>query len=183
MALTDFSDVIHEAGRSDIPGTVAIGYWIHKEDIENWPAAPKTMADATTLEETTHYTGEFVLKAGKVWKKIYGTQGKGKLDTGKQGEIDNGSFLNKAHFEHPTLRDEMLAYMGAALNDDLVHVFEEIDGNQKTIIGHPDFRADIKLEGSTGDAATSKKGVTVDIEVTDKKPLPRFDGAIQLTAS
>ncbi len=181
MAIPKFPDVIHEQGRSDIPGTVDIGHWIHKGDIESWPQRPKPLNEATTMEEATHYIGDFKLKQGCNWKKIYGTQGKGKLSFTKQGEIDNGSFLNKSHFEHPTLRDEMLLYSLAAKNDEIVHIFEEIDGNQRVIIGHPDFRADIKVEGDTGDAATSKKGVTVDIEVTDTHPLPRYGGIIQLT--
>lgn len=182
MPLLNVPDVLHEAGRSDIPGTKAIGYWIHKSDIATWPTAPKSLQAATTVSEATHWTGEFVLVAGAKWKKIYGTQGKGKVMFSKQGEKDNGSFANKAHFEHPTLRDEMLAYSLAAKNDDLVHIFEEIDGSERTVIGHPDFQATITIEGDSGDGATTRKGVIVDIEVTDTHPLPRFDGAIQLTA-
>lgn len=176
----ELSDVLLPAGENNIPGLAPIGYFFRKSDIETWPTPPKSEATATTLADTVAYTGDFEFKVGKKMNAIYGTQGKGKLDFSKQGEVDSESFLNKAHFMHPTLRDEMMLFSSQA-KEDLVFIFKEIDSGKYRLVGHPDFRAVIKIEGTSGDASTSAIGVTVDIEVTSKWALPEYKGTIVTT--
>lgn len=158
-------------GAHNTPGLQQIGYFIPKADIETWPVIDPS---------TNTMTEPFVLVATKLWNPIYGTQGKGKVDFEPQGELDNESILNKAAWFTPGQKGEALAFAAQAVKDDLVYIFIEADGTQR-VVGDEHFRTITKVTGSTGDAASSAKGNTLEISCIGETPAPIYSGAVAIT--
>lgn len=155
-------------GAANVPGTQQIGYFIPKADITTWPA----IDDATNTIAT-----DFTLAVGKFWIPFYGTQEKGKVDFEPQGEVDNESFLNKASWFHPGQKAEALAFAAQAVQDDLVYALIETDGTIR-IVGDEKFKTITKPTGTTGDARSSAKGMTLEISCIGIKPAPIYTGTL-----
>lgn len=153
-------------------------YRIAKKDIAAWPTIVDDLDDATDLEELSTYDGDFTPATGKVFDKIYSTQGKGKATSEAVGEADCKMFNNKLLISYPKLTPELAAFSKAAVNGDFVYIFKH-DGKYR-VIGHKDYRVETVPGADTGDAAGSAKGGTIEITAPDVTPLPIYAGVLPL---
>jgi hypothetical protein len=135
----NFSDLDFKLGQINPSGISDIGFFIPKSDIASWPAIEDDLDDeAATAATIAGYTGDFVLEATKTWKRIYSTQGKGKVTSEVTGETDCKMFVNKAELHYPKSTAEVRAFAKAACNGDFVFVIKH-DGKWY-VVGHKDYR-------------------------------------------
>lgn len=154
-------------------------YRIAKRDITTWPSIVDDInQEEATVDGLAKYDGDFVLATGKVWDKIYSTQGKGKLTYESVGETDCKMFANHATFSFPDLTPAALGFSKTAANDDYVYVVKS--AGRYHVIGSPDYRSTTSPAGDSGDSAGSAKGITFTVDCPDVTPLPIYEGKIEL---
>lgn len=176
----NFSDLDFKLGQINPSGISDIGFFIPKSDIASWPAIEDDLDDeAATAATIAGYTGDFVLQATKTWKRIYSTQGKGKVTSEVTGETDCKMFVNKAELHYPKSTADVRAFAKAACNGDFVFVIKH-DGKWY-VIGHKDYRTVVTPNFDSGDAAGSAKGFTISIECPDVTPMPDYVGGLDLS--
>lgn len=172
------SNLDFKMGKVNPSGILPIAYCIAKRNITSWPTIVDDPEEAdATLEKMVNYEGDFVLAAGAVWTKIYSTQGKGKITSESQGELDGKSYINKATLSFPEIDNAARGYAKMVVNDDYVYIVPA-PGKKYHVIGHPDFRSSSIPAFDSGDAATSAHGLTINVECTDTTPLPCYKGEI-----
>lgn len=177
MATLAIGNIDWKNGKINPSGIVPIAYRIAKADITSWPTIEDDPEVAATVGALVNYTGDFVLAVGKVWDKIYSTQGKGKATFEPVGETDMVSYVNKGTLSFPDLTDEVRAYAKVAANGDYVYIIHTPNGRYH-VIGNEDLRVKSSFSGDTGDATGSAKGVTISLEVPDNTPLPLYTGVL-----
>lgn len=177
MATLAIGNIDWKNGKINPSGIVPIAYRIAKADITSWPTIEDDPEVAATVGALVNYTGDFVLAVGKVWDKIYSTQGKGKATFEPVGETDMVSYVNKGTLSFPDLTDEVRAYAKVAANGDYVYIIHTPNGRYH-VIGNEDLRVKSSFSGDTGDATGSAKGVTISLEVPDNTPLPLYSGVL-----
>lgn len=177
------SNLDFQMGKVNPSGILPIAFCIPKRSIISWPTIvdDSSMADAT-LDKMVNYEGDFVLAAGANFISIYTTQGKGKVTSESQGELDGKSYINKATLSFPVIDDQARGYAKLVVNDDFIYIIPA-PGKKYHVIGHPDYRTSSTPAFDSGDAATSAHGMTINIECTDTTPLPCYKGDIVLEAS
>ena len=173
MNLADINFKIGSVNPSGISSEV---YFIPKQDIDAWPTINNDFENASGVNEYAQYTGSFTLKSGKKWKRLYTTQGKGKITSEMTGETDCKVPVNKASLSYPKITNEIRAFAKYAANGDFVFAIKH-DG-KIFIIGSPDYRTTVTTNFDSGDAAGSAKGGTIELECPDVTPLPTYVGSI-----
>ncbi len=159
-------------------GIASTIYAVNKKDIISWPTISNDItSDTTTAAQATKYSGSFVLAAGKKWRKLYSTQGKGKATFEQLGERDSKMFKNKFSMSYPDLTPEGLGFCKEACNGDTVYIVKS--AGRYHVIGNPDYRTETtSTTGDTGDEAGSAKGIKLEAECPDTTPLPIYEGTI-----
>lgn len=175
----DFKDIDFKIGSVNPSGIADEVYFAPKPDIAAWPAISNPEEEESTVELVSAYTGDFTLVEGKTFKKLYNTQGKGKVTAEATGETDCKMYLNKGTMLYPKINRESIALAKATLNGDFVFVVKH-DG-QFFVIGNPDYRNVVSSSLDSGDAAGSAKGVTITLECPDTTPLPIYTGKLPVT--
>ena len=165
-------------GQRVIPGIKNKSYYIAKRDIVKWPTLPDPSATGTTLKTAAVYAGDFTLAADKKWKCIDLALNKGNLEWETQGEHPSCTVLNKVTLSYPGTTAEAAAFCGMAMNDDLVYLVQQRDG-QYRVLGNDMFNTVTKPKGSTGEGASTNGGTDLEIEVTDLYPAPFYGGKIE----
>lgn len=160
-------------------GINTIAYRIRRDYITSWPSITDNPEDTTTVEQYANHTGDFVLVAGKKWEKIYSTQGKGKVFFEPVGETDCSMYNNKATLSFPDINDKARAYAKDSANGDYVYVIPT-PNKRFHVIGNEDYRVVTKIQGDSGDAPGSSKGITINLECPSVTPLPRYSGVINM---
>lgn len=154
-------------------------YRVAKKDITSWPTVnDDPNAGSGDAESLSKMVGDFTLAAGKVWYKIYSTQGKGKATFETIGETDCIMVNNKLTISHPDLTAAALGFSKAAMNGDFVYITKS--AGRYHVIGSKDYRTVTQPAGDTGDAAGSAKGCTIEITAPDVTPLPIYEGVIAM---
>lgn len=173
------SDINFKIGSVNPSGISDEVFFIPKQEITGWPTISSDFDTATNNAAYSNYSGNFTLATGKVWHRLYSTQGKGKITWEYTGETDCKVVVNKASLSYPKLTDEIRAFAKFASNGDFVFIVKH-DGNYY-VIGNDDYRATVTPNGDSGDAAGSAKGVTIEIECPDVTPLPTYSGTLALS--
>ena len=177
--LVALSDINFEIGSVNPSGISDEVYFIPKNDISAWPTISDDFTTAQDADAYVQYDGNFTLKTGKKWIRLYNTQGKGKISHEYQGETDCKMVTNKASMSYPRITNEARAFAKYAANGDFVFVVKH-DG-KFYLIGSPDYRATLTPNGDSGDAPGSAKGITIEIECPDTTPLPTYVGTLILS--
>lgn len=176
----DFQDINFRVGQVNPSGIAPILFYATKEEIASFPTIiDDDLADEATPATFASYDGDFVMVGVKSFKRLYSTQGKGKITFEATGETDCKMCLNKGEFSYPRITEEARAYAKAAVNGDLVHVIKH-DG-KFYVVGSPDYRCVMTINGDSGDAAGSDKGLKISIECPDTTPLPQYKGILKLS--
>ena len=170
------NDIMFKLGSVNPSGIDDEAYLIPKKSIRQWP----TIEDDFLFmgDNYAEYDGDFVLRDGCCWTRLYNTQGEGKVSWDYLGERDCMVVVNRASMVYPKINIDIAAFAKFSSNGDFVIVVKH-DGKYY-VIGHRDYRATVTPNGDSGDAAGSAKGVTVDVECTDTTPLPTYKGKIIL---
>lgn len=170
-------------GRVNPSGIRTNGFFIQKSEIISFPEVPAT---ALTIEDQVTLEGDFVLKPGAYWKRIYTTQGEGKVEFEGFGEKDCEMVNNKCNLSYPDISKEGRAFAKGNMNSNTIFVpITRTSGtNRPTIehivIGGKEYEGEVKIKGSSGDKAGSKKGITVEVTAPDFTPLPIYEGILIL---
>ena len=153
-------------------------YRIRKRYITAWPTIENDPDKNDTLTEgdLATYVGDFVLVEGKVWQKIYSTQGKGSLSAETIGETDCKMFRNQLACSFPDLTAAALGFAKASVNDDYIYIAKS--AGRYHVVGSPDYRSETVATPASGDAAGSTKGISFTVECPDVSMLPVYAGAI-----
>ncbi len=170
-----FENLDWQDGNVSIPGIFEEAYYIPKSHITAWPAV--VASPATAIEEVT-LAGTFTLDALKVWKKINHIDGKAVCTADVQGEIRSQTFLNKATFKTSLTNEDATSFAKAANNANIVYLVKEKNSGKWRVLGNVMFNTLTKPNLSLGGEATSERGLTIEVEVTDSIPLPFYTGAI-----
>ena len=176
MLLSDINFPIGSVNPSGISDEV---YFVPKQYIKTWPTIEDDFEQAEDNAEYANLDGNFVLNTGKVWNRLYSTQGKGKISWEYQGETDCKVVVNKATLSYPKLNEQGRALAKYAANGDFVFIVKH-DGKYY-VIGDKDYRATVTPNGDSGDAAGSAKGITLEIVCPGTTPLPVYTGTLQLS--
>lgn len=174
----DLGNLDFKVGGINPSGIGATIYRIAKDAIKQWPSIVDDPTGDGQVSALSTYAGDFILQSGKVWDKLYSTQGKGKATYETIGETDCKQFTNKASLSYPDNTAEALAFAKAAANGDFVFIVKA--AGRFHVIGSPDYRTVITTSGDTGDAAGSAKGTTFEVECPDVTPIPLYVGKLIL---
>jgi len=155
-------------------------FFIPKTDIATFPAMTAT---PTTAAANVSLDGDFVLVVGKTWKRLYSTQGKGKVDFEPIGEKDCKMFTVKGSFSFPDLDNASKNLAKSAVNANVIYVVCLPHESEKryVVIGDNYYDVTTNVKGSSGDAPGSAKGVTIEVEAPATTPLPNYTGDIVLS--
>ncbi len=178
----DIQDLAHTDGADNTAGMQQEVLMIKLSDIATLPKPD--VDDSTsltgTLDQLVTISGNIIMKANKVAKKIYVTLETGAITCALQGPMDGKSYKNSVTFHHPGSSAQLLGLAQYAKNGDLIILAPEADG-QVRVIGHAGFPA--KLEAgslNTGAKSTDDKAGIFTFYSVRKGPAPIFKGQIQL---
>lgn len=175
-----FKNLDFQGGGANPSGIKSTIYAVLKSEITKFP---EVNAAATTPQEEAGYKSEsdFTLAAGKKWRKIYTTQGVGKVETEPTGEDDCQCIVNKGTFKYPDVDDTAKAFINASLNSAMVAIVPHYtkNGVRYAVIGGQDFDAKITNKGNSGDKPGSAKGIDIEISAPDYMALPNYLGVIE----
>jgi hypothetical protein len=176
VAMFNFADLTWADGEENMGGVKVTAYYALAADIETFPVlptSPATAADEVTLD------GNFVMKAGKYFHKIYCTMQTGEVVDENQGEADGQSFVHKATLFYPGTKVEALAFAKNANNSNMIFVIEEVTG-QMRVVGSEAIPAKVKPSFTTGKAYADRKGMTLEVTSYGYTPAPVYTGYIDL---
>ena len=165
-------------GTRVIPGIRDRVYYIAKRDIVKWPKLPAVNGGSVQTAKLATYEGDFTLASDKKWQRIDLTLNKGNVEWETQGEQPSCTFLNKLTASYPGTSAEAAAFCGLAVNDDLVYLVQQRDG-QFRVLGNEMFNTVSKPKGSTGEGTSTNGGTDIEIEATDLYPAPFYPGKIE----
>ncbi len=164
-------------GEPSTPGIRQAVYYVPKRAITTYPTLAASAESATGIAPLVEYNGNFVLAADEKFLRLDLIPEKGMVDSEPQGEDYFRTYLNKITLTHPKNDVAATAFARQALNDDLLYVVQQRDGKWR-ILGNEMFSTKTSPKLSTGEGATSAKGLTIEIEVTDVCPAPFYVGTL-----
>lgn len=143
---------------------------------------PEITAAPLTPGENVSYDGDFEMVADKTFKRLYSTQGKGKVEFEAMGEKDCKMFMNKGMFSFPDINDEGKSYAKSCVNANMVYVARLPHESEKryVVLGDLYWDTTSSVKGDSGDAAGSAKGIIIEVEAPATTPLPNYTGIIKL---
>lgn len=154
-------------------------YFVAADDIVSWPTITDNLADAESESAYIGYTGNFTLKTGAKWIRIYNTQGEGEVTSEATGEADSKLFTNKLTYRFPKLTGPAAVLANAVVNGDGVFIAWH-DGAYR-VIGDKHYRCDVNPNATTGNTAGSSKGITFEASCPNHKMMPIYSGTLELS--
>lgn len=175
-----FEDMLWADGKINPSGIATELFYIPKSHIKTFPVPAAVPASAS---ENVSLAGDFELVAGKTWKRLHSTQGKGSVTFEKTGEKECGMVLNKGTFKFPDIDDAAKNLAKNSINASIVFVAKLPHQSEKryVVLGNIDYDSEVKVNGNSGDEPGSDKGITIEVEVPDFTPLPNYEGALVLS--
>jgi len=123
----DLTDILKDLKDGEnmggLPQKVYFGY---HADVAGWPTkplAPVSIADQAVL------VGDLTMKPGKRMFEMYITDDTGEFKIEPVGESDGKSFIARLSTFHPGLNANLLGFMNAAKNENLVFIVPDNNGN------------------------------------------------------
>ena len=173
----NFADMLWQDGEKNMGGVKTIGYYALAADIDEWPTLP---AEPATAAQEVTYDGNFRMKSGKSWHKIYSTMETAFIHDEPQGEPDGQSFVNRGKIFYPGTKVEALAFAKNANNSNMVFILDEASGGNRRVIGNQGFPAKVTPDINTGEATADRKGMNLDIWSYSDSPALLYEGVIEL---
>ena len=167
-------------GQINPSGIKSAAYFFLKSTVKTFPSMP---ADPKSAAEAVTYDGDFELVEGATAIEIYSTQGKGKAEFEGTGEKDCKMVTNKLTLSYPDMNDEAVDFVTSNMNANGIFIVPHYTAGGKVVyvvIGGQHFDSEISITGTTGDAAGSARGLTIEVSAPDFYALPRYTGIIPL---
>lgn len=174
-----FESLLWTDGQINPSGIKTILYYCEKESIS---AFPRVKTSPATAAENVSLDGSFTMAAAKTFKRVYSTQGKGKVFWENLGEKDCKMFKNKGIFKFPDINDEGKSIAKEFINANCVFVVPLPHETEfrYVVIGDADYDTMCTITGDSGDEPGSAKGLTIEIEAPCTTPLPNYTGTLVL---
>lgn len=174
-----FESLTWTDGQINPSGIKTILYYCEKSGISSFPRPTTDPASAT---ENVSLDGNFVMEDLKYFKKLYSTQGKGKVFWETLGEKDCKMFKNKGTFRFPDLSDAAKSIAKQFVNANCVFIVALPHETEfrYVVIGDSDYDTMATITGDSGDEPGSAKGLTIEIEAPCTTPLPNYKGTIEM---
>lgn len=174
-----FESLVWADGSINPSGIKKEVFWAPKSWIQSTPRI--TVGPATT-EENVIVEGDFVMKAGKTFLRMYSTQGKGKVTWESIGEKDHKMFVNKGSFSFPDIGVEARSNAKQTINSNIIMIVPLPHESEKRyiMIGDDDYDVTVTIKGDSGDKPGSEKGISFEIESPCTTPLPGYAGLLLL---
>lgn len=175
--MVDFADLDFPDGGDNDAGIASYIYLAKVKDVLNWPTLPPT---PTTLAQKVTLTGNFEMKEGKRFYKLYCTRDKGDLNSDMVGEMDSKSAENKLKIFIPRTTPENIGFLEECKNTNVVAISVERDGSMR-VIGSELLPAKLFTgKAGSGSKAGDAKGIDVEISSVGRIA-PFYTGTIPLT--
>lgn len=174
-----FESLTWTDGQINPSGIKTTIYFCQKTQISEFP---RPAAEPATAGENVTLDGDFVMVEEATFKKLYSTQGKGKVSWESLGEKDCKMFKNKGIFKFPDLNDAGKSLAKQFVNANCVFVIPLPHETEKryVVIGDADYDTSANVTGDSGDEPGSAKGLTIEIEAPCTTPLPNYRGSLVL---
>jgi hypothetical protein len=154
---------------------VYFGLW---GDVQTWPTEPSAPA---SLDEAGVLTTDIAMKTGTRMFELYTTEDAAKLDINSIGEEGGKGFELVLNVFAPGLAKQLLGFINAAKNEDLVLIAPDNNG-QKYLLGN-ELRS-AKFTGGdgsgTGTTTQGRRGIAMSFTFHAAELLT-YEGAIPLT--
>jgi hypothetical protein len=144
---------------------------------------PTVPAEITDFDTAAVISGNITFKAGKSFKEIYCTTGKGSVSSEQVGESDCRSWKNKCKIFFPGSQADALGAAAAYANSHIVVVVTENSApGRKRIVGSKENPAEIVMSSITSaETSDGVKGWTFEVEAAAETPAPIYSGVITFT--
>lgn len=154
-------------------------FWAPKSWIQT---TPRIVSNPTTPEENIIVEGDFVMKSGKTFLRMYSTQGKGKVYWEPMGEKDHKMFVNKGLFSFPDISAAARSIAKQTINSNIIMIARIPFGSEirYVMLGDDDYDVTVTIKGDSGDKPGSEKGMTFEVESPCETPLPGYAGLLPL---
>ena len=174
-----FESLTWTDGQINPSGIKTTLYYCQKTQIAGFPRPSQS---PTTASENVSLDGDFTMKEGATFKKLYSTQGKGKVNWETLGEKDCKMFKNKGSFKFPDINDAGKSIAKQFVNANCVFVvaLPHETETRYIVIGDADYDTTATISGDSGDEPGSAKGLTIEIEAPCTTPLPNYKGSLEL---
>jgi len=172
-----YSDLDWEGG-DNIGGFTSTGYLAIHHEVGTWPTFNR---NATTDAEMVELTGDYVMKEGKKFYKVYFSQRTAGAESENQGEIDGKSFMQKPTFFIPGTRTQNLAAARKLNNARGILLVKDPNTGDIIQFGDEDFPLHFKPRVAFGNQPTDRRGLFVDCEADNFNAALIYKGTIPLT--
>lgn len=152
-------------------------YYCAKQFITSMPTRYEASEDASK-EPLAYASGDFKLKAGKCFHRIYIDPNKSQYTYEAQGEYPNVSTLNKLTLLHPGFGLQAANASAYINNHDCVFIFRDMQGRWR-ICGSKKYVGKNTVSGDGGQGPTGSAATTISVEQTDFGPCPFFQGSFE----
>ncbi len=161
------------------PGSIGdVVYAAFKSDIQAFPTISDDYESAADAEALACLTGNFTMKTGKVFVRLYNTTGEGNLTYDTVGEKDGKMFKNNLEMKYPKITDDIRAYAKFTVNTNVIYVVKH--AGKFYLLGNADYQVETSTSGDTGKKPEDAHGITLNASVIDTTPLPRYLGTLPL---
>ena len=147
-------------------------YYVSKSAVDSWA---DNIVSGENIGNITGFRNAPVLKAGKVWSCMDIVADKSQLQSEQQGEKPSKTFKNTLTAVYAGVDVDAAAVAGQILNDDVVVLVQDGDG-QWRVIGNNAFPTAVSVAQDNGQGVTGTTATTFTFECTDQTPAPFLTG-------
>lgn len=174
----DIQDIQRKVGVDNDAGLKTRLFYARMRDIKTWPTEPATIA---TLGDKVRLEGAFEMEVGKRFGYIEGSLEKNNLNNQGAGQNGNSSAANGLTFYSYGTDPDILGFVEAYKNDDLVLIGEDLQGNLR-VYGAPGLPAQILPDWQEQGGASVADEKFIQINFRSVGRIAKFyDGPIPLT--
>lgn len=172
-----FSSIDWEGG-DNIGGFTSEAFLGLHHEIATFPTLKENPGDDTEL---VTLEGDYVMKDGKNFIRIYVTPRTFGMEAENQGEIDGKSFVQKGEFFYPGGREEAIALARKLNNARGILIGIDPNTGKRVQMGSREFPCHFSPKLNFGNEPTSRRGLTVEFEADNFMPAMMYPGAIPLS--
>ena len=172
-----FASIDWEGG-DNIGGFTSEAFLGLYHEVDTFPSLPE---DPQSDEDLVTLSGNYAMKEGKHFVRIYVTPRTFGMEAENQGEIDGKSFVQKGTFFYPGGREECVALARKLNNSRGILIGIDPNTGKRVQMGSREFPCHFSPKLNFGNEPTSRRGLTVEFEADGFVPALFYPGAIPLS--